>query len=60
MTKTQLVYLLAGRGDADPRTVAKYLDDPTSVRPALRQRLDQARASIEASTVAPSSPPHAP
>lgn len=48
LTRTQLVHLLAGFGATDRRTAGKWLDDPDSVRPALRERLQRARELVDA------------
>ena len=38
-TDTDRAHVLAGLSGADPRTAARYLTDPASVRPRLRARL---------------------
>ena len=41
-TTTETVYWLAAEAHVDPRTARRWLADPTSVRPALRERLEAA------------------
>ncbi len=57
LTRSQMILVLAGYAGTDCRTSRKYVDDPGSVRPAIRERLDMARQYVSGGAQATVAPP---